>query len=166
MHTVYETTLPRAALGLAAGAVAGAILVALWFVLDNTDLQSLRQYGLSDGLYAFVPALLVWGGGLLLVATLPWLVLHRRQMRSPPVAVVLGTVLTFLAVLAITTRGFGLFDVGDFSAADNGGPTWIDGRLTAHGWAEALKAALVFCPFGAMVALVVWRTAYRRTPAA
>ena len=164
MRTVYETTLPRTVLGFAAGTLAGAILVALWAVLDGTDLQSLRQYGLRDGLYVFVPALFLWGGGLLLVATLPWLVLHRRQMRSPPVAVVLGTVLTFLTVLAITTRGFGLWDIGSFSAADNGGATWIDGRLTAHGWAEALKAALVFCPLGAIVALVVWRTAYRRTP--
>jgi hypothetical protein len=166
MRTVYETTLPRAALGLAAGAVAGAILVALWAALDGRDLQSLSQYGVRDALFVFVPALLVWGVGLLLVATLPWLVLHRRQMRSPLVAVVFGTVITFLAVVAITTRGFGLFDVGGFSAADSGGPTWIDGRLTAHGWAEALKAALVLCPLGAMVALVVWRTAYRRSPAA
>ena len=52
------------------------------------------------------------------------------------------------------------------SAADGGGPTWVQGCLTWHGWAEAAEFALVCSALGGLVGLAVWRTAYRWVPPA
>jgi hypothetical protein len=75
----------------------------------------------------------------------------------------LGFVATFVAVMAALTRGFGLFPRFSFSASDNGGATWIDGKLTLHGWTQAIEAALVCGLAGALVGLTVWTISYRRT---
>jgi len=159
----YETSLPRAALGIAMGTIAGASLVTLFAVL--TDIEYFREYGRQTdaGLLIFIYAAFVWGAGLILVAPVPWAILHHYEKRTWPVAVALGIFLTFAVVLGLITNGFGLIVAsGGFSAADNGGPTWIDGRLTRHGWAEAVKVALACSVAGALVGFLVWRTAYRR----
>jgi hypothetical protein len=164
MH-IYATSLPRAGLGLVVGALAGAALVAFWG-LWGLSLSDLREHGLRTWFFAFSSAVFVWAVGLFVVAPLPWLVLHRMNVRSWLGAAALGAVLTFVAVVAITTYGFGLGSPGTFSAGDSGGPTWIDGRLTAHGWAEIGKFALACSVIGALVGLIVARVAYRRVPVA
>jgi MFS family permease len=160
----YETNLPRAALGIAMGTIAGAGLVTLFAVL--TDIEYFREYGRQTdaGLLVFIYAAFAWGAGLMLFAPVPWAILHHYGARTWPVAMALGAFLTFAVVVGLITNGFGLIVASPgFSAADNGGPTWIDGRLTRHGWAEAVKVALACSVAGAVVGLLVWRTAYRRT---
>jgi hypothetical protein len=76
-----------------------------------------------------------------------------------------GFVAAFATVATVLTRGFGLIPQKPFSVSDSGGATWIDGKQTLHGWAEALEAALLCELCAAMVGLIVWRAAYPRTRA-
>ncbi len=162
---MYATNLQRAALGVLVGTITGAILVAIWSFWGNTDFQYLREYWHRDALIVFTYAAFVWAAGLTIVAPGPWVMLHRNGLRSWWVAVVLGATLTFVVALGLLTDGFGLISFSNItSAADSGGPTRIDGRLTPHGWAEASKFALICSMLGAFVGLAVWRTAYRWEP--
>jgi hypothetical protein len=158
----YETNLPRAALGLVVGTVAGASLIELWFLSEVRDLQEL-PLALQAASAIFIYAAFFWAAGLFLVAPLPWALLHHCGMRSWLSALALGAALTFGVMLAGGTYWFGLRAPGDLSAADLAGrTTWTDGRLTLHGWTNAVGHALLFSITGALVGLVVWRTAYRR----
>lgn len=164
---MYTTNLPRAALAILVGIIAGAILVALWSFWGNTDLQYLREYWHRDALIVFTYAAFVWAAGLIVVAPGPWAMLHRKGIRDWWVAVALGATLTFVVTLGLLTDCFGLIHFSNISsAADSGGPTRVDGRLTRHGWVEASKFALVCSALGGLVGLVVWRTAYRWVPSA
>jgi hypothetical protein len=70
--------------------------------------------------------------GLIVVAAAPWAILHHYGMRGWPVAIGLGAVLTFLVVFGFLTNGFGAYVAsGNLSAADSGGPTWVNGRKGA-----------------------------------
>ena len=157
----YETSLGHAVLALFVGTLVGAVVVTLFAVL--TDIDYFRAYGRQSAAFqlVFIYAAFLWGAGLFLVAPLPWAILHRWHRRTWPVAVALGTFLTFAVVLGLMTYGFGLFSSG-YSASDTGGAVWIDGRLTRHGWAEAARVAAMCSVAGAVVAFVVWRVAYRR----
>lgn len=164
---MYTTNLPRAALAILVGIIAGAILVALWSFWGNTDLQYLREFWRRDALIVLTYAAFVWAAGLIVVAPGPWAMLHRNGIRDWWVAVALGATLTFVVTLGLLTDCFGLIHFSNISsAADSGGPTKIDGRLTRHGWVEASKFALVCSALGGLVGLVVWRTAYRWVPSA
>jgi len=71
--------------------------------------------------------------------------------------------------LAIATRGFELIPPpsgSTFSAGDAGGPTVINNRRTRHGWWVGARGSLMLGVAGALVAVVVWRLAYRRTASA
>jgi hypothetical protein len=161
----HEANLLRAALAIAVGTMTGASLVTLFAVL--TDLDYFREYGhqTDAALLVFTYAAFVWGAGLCLATPVPWAILHHYKKRSWPIAVAFGITLTFVVALALLTKGFNLFVVADgFSISDNGGPTWVDGRLTLHGWVEALRVALTCSVAGAFVGFVVWRIAYRTLP--
>ena len=156
----YTTSLPRAAMGVAAGIVTGAAFVALWSLVG---VSAVHPYLLRDALVVFVYAAVVWSAGLIVLAAVPWAILHHYEYRNWPVAVALGAILTFIVVSGFLTNGFGAYaGTGSFSAADSGGPTWVDGRLTTHGWSEAFLFAAICGAAGAVVGFVVWRTAYRR----
>ena len=162
---MYTTNPRRAAMALLAGAGAGAVLVVLWSFWGHADPRYVRDYWRRDALIVFTYAAVVWAAGLLVIAPVPWLMLHRNGWRSWWIAAVLGAGLSFVVALALLTDGFGLMQMsGSISAADSGGPTRVDGRLTPHGWAEASKFALVCSVLGGLVGLVVWRTAYRWMP--
>lgn len=158
--STYATNFPRAMLGLVTGVVTGATLVTLWNFAGSTEVYS---NVVGDSVLIFTFAAAFWAAGLTIVATLPWLFLDHYGLRGWTVAVTLGVVLTFLVVVGFLTNGFGLLTAsGSFSAADNGGATWIDGRITPHGWATAFQFSAVCAAIGGIVGLVVWRTAYRR----
>ncbi len=161
---MYTTNLQRAALAILVGTITGAILVALWSFWGNTDLQYLREFWHRDALIVFTYAAVVWAVGLIVIAPGPWAMLHRYGVRSWWVAAVLGATLTFVVTLGLLTDGFGLMPLSSISAADSGGPTRVDGRLTWHGWAEASKFVLICSVLGGFVGLAVWRTAYRWDP--
>lgn len=156
----YTTSLPRAAMGVAAGTMTGATLIALWSLVGASDFNAVLLRG---ALVVFVYAAVLWAIGLVVVAAVPWAFLHHCGYRSWLVAVVLGAILTFVVVSAVLTNGFGAHaGTGNFSAADSSGPTWVNGRLTAHGWSEALIFAAICSAAGIIVGFVVWRAAYRR----
>ena len=156
----YTTNLTRAALGLVAGVVAGAVLVTL---LDFVGATGVNPNRVGEATFIFMWAAAVWAGGLIVFALIPWYFLDHFGLRGWPVAVALGVVLTFLVVLMIQTHGFGAYaGSGSFSAADNNGSTWIDGRLTPHGWAEAVHFSSICGGIGGIVGIAVWRMAYRR----
>jgi hypothetical protein len=153
-------------LAIASGTIAGASLVTLFAVLS--DIEYFRKYGheTDAAFLIFTYAAIIWGAGLCLVAPLPWAILHHYKMRSWSVAVALGAILAFAVALGLMTKGFGLLPAMEgVSVSDNGGPTWIDGRLTPHGWVEALKVAVICSIAGAIVGLVVRSVAYRSAPA-
>ena len=160
----YETSLPRAALGLPVGTIAGAALVTV-ALLPVHDLAYFLTYGLPTVAAVFIYAIFFWAVGLALVAPVPWVLLHHRRWRGWPSAMTLGVVLTFIVTFGMFTHWFGLdVPAGLVAASDSGGRTVIDGRLTPHGWFAGLQLALACSAAGALVGLVVWRTAYRRVP--
>jgi hypothetical protein len=141
----YNTSLPRAALGIIAGTIAGAFLVTLVVAFAQRDINILQ-------ILVFMWAALFWAAGLILIAPLPWAVLHHYQLRSWQAALVLGAVLTPLVVLGLNAYGMPLI----------GSSIWAGGRLRPNAGVEAIKIFLYCSAGGALVALVAWRTAYRR----
>lgn len=155
----YATNSSRAALGLLTGVLTGACLVTLWDLVGTSE----PTPDLVGRAMIFIGAAVVWAGGLAAFATLPWFFLDHYGLRGWPVAVVLGAVLSFLVVFIFMTNGLGAYVAsGGFSAADNAGPTWVDGRLTPHGWAVAFMISAICGGMGGVVGLAVWRVAYRR----
>ena len=156
----YSTSLPRAVFGVAAGVMTGSVLVMLWSFVGMTQVD---EHWLRHALSVFRFAAGVWAAGLILLASVPWALLHYYGLRGWPIAIVLGVVLTFVVVFGFLTNGFGAYSAQyDVSIADSGGPTWVRGRLTPHGWFEAFQFAAICSAVGAVVALAVWRVAYRR----
>jgi len=164
----YDTTLPRAALSLIAGAAAGASLIALWYLwgtAQNLGIQYVLDYGVIPTTLVFIEALVVWSVGLTIFGLPFWWLLHRLGWRHWLVAVALGAVLTFLVDFGIETRFLELIPPpanSAYSASDSGGPTVIASHLTLHGWWVTFRAALLLGAEGVLVALVIWRIAYRR----
>ncbi len=105
---MYTTNLPRAALAILVGTIAGAILVTLWSFWGNTDFQYLREYWQRDALIVFTYAAFVWAAGLFVVAPGPWAMLHRNGIRDWWAAVGLGATLSFVVTLGLLTDCFGL----------------------------------------------------------
>ena len=156
----YSTSVPRALLGILTGVLTGAVLVTMW---SFVGMARLDDYWLRHAFSIFTYAAIVWTAGLTLVAVIPWALLHRCGLRGWPIAIILGLVLTFLVVFGFLTNGFGtIASESGFSAVDSGGPTWIDGRRTPHGWFEAFQFSAICAVVGAAVGLAVWRVAYRR----
>ena len=155
----YNTSCARAVLALAAGAITGATLTTAWSFVGTTGFD---EYWLSHAIFVFTYAAVVWGAGLLLIATGPWALLHSYRLRTWPVAVALGFCLSFLVVFGLMTNGLGAVSADGVSVADNGGPTWVNGQITRHGLVEAFEFAGMCSGIGMVVALTVWAVAYRQ----
>ena len=153
----YETNLRRAAGGLCLGGIAGAALVTLYIVqIEGGHPRNILSF--------FTFSAFVWAVGLVLVAPLPWFILHSNRMRGWQVAVALGAVLTFIVALGLTTGGFGLLNFAGIGSADTTNtPSWIDAPPTLEAWMESIQAAALCSAAGVVVAFVIWRTAYRRS---
>lgn len=138
-HTGCErtTTSGRAAMGLTAGALVGAMLVTLAIFIPSLT----TNMGLVTlaGLFVFPIAFGSWGVGLLL--SLPgWWLLHRLGARCQTAAVLYGFGFTFVVLLAMGTEGFR--------------DTPPNGWVLALGWAGIMAVA------GAVVGWVVAKVAY------
>lgn len=160
----YEATPSRIALSLIAGAFVGASLIALWWIFGTAQshgIQYLLHYGALPAVTVFFVALVVWAVGLVLFGVPLWWVMHVLGLRHWVVATLVGATLTFLVNLGIGTQLFGLIPQAAYSASDSGGPTVVANQLTPHGWNMALIGALQLSTAGALVALVIWRVAYR-----
>jgi hypothetical protein len=164
----YNTNPLRVTLSLAAGAVTGAFLNALYYLWGTAQIlgvQYVLDYGLPSSSGVLIVALVVWAVGLIVFGLPIWWLFHKLRLRHWLVAAVMGAATTFVVDFAIETGSLklvGLLSNGTYSAGDAGGPTIIDSRLTPHGWWVSFQDALMLSAGGILVALVIWRIAYRR----
>lgn len=137
----FDTTPSRVVKGLAAGSLAGGLCVTVGIALSllaSKGFAALPILGAQISIL-FLSACIAWAAGLVVLAGVPWLVLHRLGFRSWRTATTLGGTLVFLVV-------FGLAAGGN-----------VDDR-------NAFWTLLTLTLLGSLVGFVVWRTAYRPAP--
>ena len=163
----YITTRVRVVSAILAGAVVGATVVAgdyLFSMLQAHAILSPHQT-VRIVMLVFVGAFVVWLLGLGMVGCPLWWVLHRRNVRGWPSAVLIGVVLTFLASFLLTLAPSLLIRSAGGSSflSDSGGMLIVNTSLTTHGWIVYSEWSLLFSVAGALAGWVVWRVAYRRS---
>jgi hypothetical protein len=137
----------RATLAVTAGALIGALGVAIVVLLLATIATGVVSAAdLIVAILIFVVALVGWSLGLFLFGLPLWWLFHRNGWRGRRVAMLLGAITTFIIVILLEASG-GVFAVatGDSEA----------GHLQSLVWAGIMAL------LGAIVALVIWRIAYR-----
>jgi hypothetical protein len=138
----------RATLAVTAGAVIGTLGVAVVVLLLATIATGVvSPPDLIVAILIFIVALVGWSLGLFLFGLPLWWLFHRNGWRGRRVAMLLGALTTFVIVLLLEMFG-GVFAVatGDSEA----------GHLQSLVWASIMAL------LGAIVALVIWRIAYRQ----
>jgi hypothetical protein len=136
----------RATLAVTAGALIGALGVVAVVLLLAAMASGVSASDLVVSLLIFVVALVGWSLGLFLLGLPLWWLFHRNGLRGRRVAMLLGALTTFIIVVLLERSGSVLaVTTGDSEA----------GQLMSFVWA-AVMALL-----GAIVALVIWRIAYR-----
>jgi hypothetical protein len=133
------------------GALVAAFLMAVYFIVDMTFVPHVRFAGENDlswGLMVVVVTFLTWGAGITVLGVPAWCALHRYGYRNWSTAAALGFALPFV----VSWRGADTMSV-------------IAGFPQKHGW-EIRWLDLTWGAVGVVVAFVIWRTAYARTPSA
>ena len=139
----------RATLAMTAGAVIGALGVAIVVLLLATIATGVVSAAdLIVAILIFIVALVGWSLGLFLFGLPLWWLFHRNGWRGRRVAMLLGALTTFVIVFLLEMFG-GILAVttGNSDA----------GNLMPLVWAGVMAL------LGAIVALVIWRIAYRPT---
>lgn len=152
-------------LGLLAGALFGGCAVSVWFSVPGV------LSGLAEGqpqqtlqeLRDFMPAMtiiaaIIFAFGLVFIASPAWVYLHSSGRTHPKHAFLLGLTTSFLVSLGVSIAAYQ--NIGMFAV--DGRAVILDGKRTVYGWLILLKDAVLFANLGGMVALVIWRIAYRR----
>jgi hypothetical protein len=158
---------PRVVRSLFAGAATGGLLFSIWYVIGaavERGLFFVFQSGLLTATGIFVATFFVWTIGLIAFGIGPWWLFHRIGFRNLVSAIVLGFSLTFLVNLAIASHLAGLLSPppGAHEVLRDAAGAWeIDYTLTSRGWRLAVEGAAELGVVGALVAAVIWRTAYR-----
>lgn len=139
------------------GAVRGAGMVALLFlalfVRDEGTTGAVRY--LPFVVFIFIWAFVGWAVGLFALAAPVWWLLHRMNLRSLPVALVLGAIGPFLGHLGLEATGFRAMNSAMHDVF-SGEP-----MMPEDAW-SSYRAALALSVGGVIVAAVIWRKAYRR----
>lgn len=157
--------LKRPFLGLLAGALFGGFVVSLWFSVPGLlsglakgepqqTLQELRDFMPT----VMIIAAIIFAFGLVFIASPAWVYLHSKGRTHPKHALLLGLTTCFVVSLGVAltaSHNMGVFTV-------DGRALILDSRRTFYGWLIVLKDAVLFANLGGMVALVIWRVAYRR----
>ena len=144
MKRHYQTSLDRAGHSLLAGAtIAGVVIAALLFAGGQHSVFALVAGWLIGGVLALI-AMLATGGPI-------WLIFHMRRFRGPFAAATAGALAGLIPFVAGQTYGFGLFAAPP-----------SDGETMLYRWASALAVGLTTAALVMMIALVMWRVAYRR----
>jgi hypothetical protein len=137
----------RATLAVTAGAAIGGLGVAIVVLLLATVAAGgLTAADLIVSILLFIVAAVGWLLGLFLAGLPLWWLFHRNGWRGRRVAMLLGAFTTFVIVLMLEMSG-GILSV---ATGESEG-----GHLISFVWV-AVMAAL-----GAVVALMIWRIAYR-----
>ena len=138
----------RATLAVTVGAVIGALGVAVVVLLLATIATGVVSAAdLIVAILIFIVALVGWSLGLFLFGLPLWWLFHRNGWRGRRVAMLLGALTTFVIVLLLEMSG-GILAVttGNSDA----------GHLISLVWVGVMAL------LGAIVALVIWRIAYRQ----
>lgn len=148
----YETTLSRAALAIVAGAGSGALLVSA-FVMATEFGEPVPTFiaGIEGASSIFGFAFAAWIVGLVILAPIPWLTLHRRHRRTWRVAAALGASLASIVGLVISAAI--LMDFGEI----------IQGQMALKDILSTIGIGCLFGIAGAIVGVIVWRVAYRQS---
>lgn len=155
----------RAALALLAGSLVGALLVPLLHVgtvlifAGREFVEQWRPQYLQFFLLEFAVAWIVIAAGLLAIGIPGWWAFHRAGRRGWRAAAIFGLVATFVGALLFYAGPWIFFGEGGYSA--DGYDILEDGRLTSYGWSILVMSAAEIAPFGAIVAVVIWKLAYR-----
>ena len=139
----YDASIDRVGLALGAGALILGLITMLLLVAGGHGPQALGL-GLVLGTLFGAVALTVLAGPL-------WLVLHVAGVRGPIAAALAGIVLALALFVAAQTRGFGLFD-----------PQPLASDAALFRWVSALLTAGLIAILAGVIALAMWRIAYRR----
>jgi len=141
---VYQTSIDRAGLAIAAGGATCGVL-ALLLVLAGGQNDPLTLV-LALPLGSLLSAMAITAVGVPL-----WLPMHLSGRRRAHHAVLLGAVIGFIVFVAAQTHGFGL---GDTPVTDH--------ATTLVRWISAIATSLGLALISGLVGLVMWRVAYRR----
>jgi hypothetical protein len=133
----YRTTLDRIGLALGAGAVAGGAVTAL----ASAPAPFAVLVAFAGGAVLALLAAVLLGGPL-------WWLAGLAELRGPVTAAMTGAVAGFVLFLGVQAAGFG--DPG------------IDPQTLPYRWFSAAATSLLLAGVAAIVALVMWRVAYRR----
>jgi hypothetical protein len=141
----YETSLDRAGLALGAGGLLGGAFA-----------SALVAFGGSATLFAvavgFVIGTVITAMAVVAVAGPLWIVAHALGRRGPVTAMLVGTIAGFALFLGGQTYMFGLYTM----------PA-TDTQTLMFRWISAAATSLILAAFSALIGLVMWRVAYRRT---
>jgi hypothetical protein len=160
----YTTAPLRVALSLMAGSAAYAIMMViwgLWGAIENRGIESLLPRIFPTSALVFAIFFVLWSVVLLVFGFPLGLLLHKLRLRHWSVAFVVGGAMTFLVALALATRLFE-FIPPIVSSPPSGGPPIVVNPIN---WWGASRSALILGAGGAVVAMVMWRIAYRRAAA-
>ena len=132
------------------GSLIGGSLDVLWFLCILG-----RTFGFGEVLHNyfgysilfFSLQCLTWMFGLLIFGMPCWRLLRKRGFQGWRAAALLGVTLTFVVSLALRA----------------GLPIFANHLLTPPEWWAAAHQSLISGLFGLVVALVIWRIAYRRS---
>lgn len=159
--TGYIVTERRVFIALNVAACIGAVLV-LW-PFASRSLTNIRFFNLAEQMFFYVIAHFIWFFGIAVLGGPVWMVMHQQGLRHWIHAGLTGGVLLGIACMAVMTgffTGYSNFHQSETRAA--GQWIWVDGKLTAEGWSDALKSSLWISLLGVILGLVIWRIAYRR----
>src|SRR4051812_32030523 len=172
MERQYVTNFGRAFLALLGGALVGSLvfLLELGILLavrpnkmgEMTEYLGMDRVGLIQ--LVVIAVFIFFTGGLVIVGTPFWFLLHRLGRRSWFYAVALGAVLgaAGFVVMVMWNPEWPALSLVSFMTEEFGGLTARDGQLTGEGWSALVRGALGIGFAGAMAGLVLWKIAYRR----
>ena len=141
----YETSLDRAGLALGAGGLVGGAFAAVLVAVGG----SATAFSVAVG---FVIGTVITAMAVVAVAGPLWIVAHALGRRGPITAMLVGTIAGFALFLGGQTYMFGLYTM----------PA-TDTQTLMFRWISAVATSLILAAVSALIGLVMWRVAYRRT---
>jgi hypothetical protein len=164
--TLYNTTERRVLLATNIAAAVGAVIVTIQFI--NPPITKFNFLHLPQMLAELLPiyffAHLIWLFGIAFFGGPIWALMHSFGIRHWAQAGLAGGLVLSLSCMCLMTRFFtGYSNSITKSHNTMGVLTWENHRLTADGWSEALSYSLWIGQLGVVLALIIWRVAYRRT---
>jgi hypothetical protein len=182
MHTQFETTLGRAVLALVVGAFLGSVLT-LVGTMGPMAVERPEFFGLDAARWEWIVSTIIivsvgsfflFSTGLLVVGAPAWWLIHRAGYRNWPHLLMLGVALSIAFSFALEALSSSLPTPDESYRLAQSEYLLTHGRASAvvklqpeaRVWSEMIVEAALTAIAGGLVALVVWRMAYRRVEVA